>query len=129
MEPDLFHIAKEARLFAYAPYSQFKVGAALLTDDGRIFTGCNVENISFGLTCCAERVAIFAAIASGCLAFREILIVADSKQPVSPCGACRQVMAEYAPELKVTCMNLDGASFTASLEALLPRAKVGILGT
>src|SRR5438067_13222866 len=112
---NLIEVAKEARLRAYAPYSRFQVGAALLAADGRIFSGSNVENISFGLTCCAERVAIFSAIAAGVSVFKEIVIVSDSREPVSPCGACRQVMAEFAPSLEVTSVNLIGEAFTANL--------------
>src|SRR5437660_10747915 len=104
----LFDFARDARLRAYAPYSKFQVGAALLTVDGRVFIGCNVENISLGLTCCAERVALFSALAAGCCEFREIVIVADSRDPVTPCGACRQVMAEFAPDLEITSANLTG---------------------
>src|SRR5688572_5488525 len=83
------------RLHAYAPYSKFQVGAALMAEDGRIFTGCNVENLSYSLTICAERVAIGAAIAAGVRKFLAVAIVADTAVPISPCGACRQVLAEF----------------------------------
>jgi len=121
--------ALEARALAYAPYSHFSVGAALLTSDGRIFKGCNVENLSYGLTLCAERSALAAAVSAGCLAFDTIAIVADTDSPISPCGACRQVLAEFSPSLKIICANLTGAQETFSLETLLPRAKTGILNT
>ena len=119
--------AWEARSRAYAPYSGFAVGAALEAVDGTIFTGCNVENLSFGLTICAERVAVGAAVASGVREFRRLAIVSDSKDPVSPCGACRQVLAEFTPEIAVISENRAGQRFSACLSELLPRAKTGIL--
>ncbi len=126
--PLLTH-ARQARESAYAPYSRFAVGAALLAKSGRVFTGCNVENLSFGLTSCAERNAIFAAVTAGEREFDAVAIVADSKSPVSPCGACRQVLAEFAPGLLICSANLQGERFEASLRELLPRASEGILGT
>ncbi len=121
--------AWRAREHAYAPYSCFAVGAALRTKNGRVFTGCNVENLSFGLTICAERVAVGAAVAAGEREFEAIAVVADSKAPVTPCGACRQVLAEFSAELAVCSANLEGALFESSIAELLPRAKEGILGT
>lgn len=121
--------ARTARERAYAPYSKFFVGAALLTKSGRVFTGCNVENLSFGLTICAERNAVFAAVAAGEREFVKIGIVADSKTPVTPCGACRQVLAEFCDDLEIACINLEGTTFQSTLAELLPRAKEGILGT
>jgi len=103
------------------------VGAALIAADGRIFTGCNVENISFGLTMCAERVAIGHAIAEGVTDFIAIAIVADTALPVSPCGACRQVLAEFNPQLTVHLGTVEGARETFRLSELLPRASTGIL--
>lgn len=126
---DLVTAARSARENAYAPYSRFSVGAALRTKGGKIFRGCNVENISFGLTICAERNAVFAAVADGEREFEAVAIVADSKSPVTPCGACRQVLAEFGVDLQVCSANLEGETFTASLGELLPRAKEGILGT
>jgi cytidine deaminase len=112
---------------AYAPYSRFHVGAVLVGKDGRIFAGCNVENISFGLTICAERNAVFAAVAAGCREFERIIIVADTAVPASPCGACRQVLAEFNPDLEVVLANFRGLSETFQLSELLPRPCAGIL--
>jgi len=114
---------------AHAPYSHFQVGAALRTASGRVFCGCNVENLSFGLTICAERAAVFAAVAAGETAFEMIAVVADSIQPVTPCGACRQVLAEFSSDLKICSENLQGQRFESTIAELLPRAKEGILGT
>jgi cytidine deaminase len=122
----LIQSALAARLQAYAPYSNFQVGAALLAKDGRVFTGCNVENLSYGLTICAERNAIFAAIAAGVREFAAIAITADTREPISPCGACRQVMAEFG-DFKVLSATLDEKVFQSSVGELLPRGKTGIL--
>ena len=122
-------LAIAARERAYAPYSKFAVGSALRTRSGQVFTGCNVENLSFGLTICAERNAVFAAVAAGEREFEAIAIAADSKTPVSPCGACRQVLAEFSTDLEITSVNLEGEEFRASLSQLLPRSREGILGT
>jgi len=123
----LLDLAKNARLVAYSPYSGFAVGAALETASGRVFTGCNVENLSFGLTICAERNAVFAAVAAGEREFAQIVIVAESEQPVSPCGACRQVLAEFREDLPIRSVTLDGQEFATSLKELFPRPKTGIL--
>jgi cytidine deaminase len=112
---------------AYAPYSRFHVGAVLVGKDGRTFAGCNVENISYGLTICAERNAVFAAVAAGCREFERIIIVADTEVPASPCGACRQVLAEFNPDLEVVLANFRGLSETFRLSELLPRPTAGIL--
>ena len=129
MNPDdLLAEAIKIRASAYAPYSHFAVGAALETKSGKVFCGCNVENLSFGLTCCAERNAVFAAVAAGEKEFTRIVIVADSQEPVTPCGACRQVLAEFADDLEVRSVNLQGVAYSANLRELLPRAKAGILG-
>lgn len=113
---------------AYAPYSGFHVGAVLVAADGRAFSGCNVENISYGLTICAERNAVFAAVAAGCREFVKIVIAADTKEPVSPCGACRQVLAEFNPDLQVVLANFHGKVERFRLSELLPRPSKGILG-
>ena len=117
--------AWRAREVAYSPYSNFPVGAALLAGDGRIFVGCNVENISFGLTICAERVAIGAAIAAGVRKFVAAAVVADTGVPISPCGACRQVLAEFGVPVVVLANRTNRLVFT--IEELLPRASSGIL--
>ena len=121
----LVEAAWQARESAYAPYSQFPVGAALLAVDGRIFSGCNVENISYGLTNCAERVAIGAAVAAGVRQFLAVAVVADTAVPISPCGACRQVLAEFGVPLVVLANRNERVEFL--LEELLPRASAGIL--
>lgn len=124
-DDELLVAAWKARDAAYAPYSKFQVGAALLTTDGRVFTGCNVENLSFGLTICAERVAIANAVAAGVQSFERIVVVADTTAPVSPCGACRQVMAEF--NIANIVLANHGAREHYTLDQLLPRACTGIL--
>ncbi len=119
--------AIEARERAYAPYSHFLVGAALLTRSGKVFTGSNVENLSYGLTICAERVAIGTAVAAGEREFEAIVVVADTDQPISPCGACRQVLAEFAPHLRVVLATLSGEDAVFQLDDLFPRPATGIL--
>src|SRR5438034_1640045 len=109
-----------ARKRAYAPYSQFLVGAALLTRSGEIFTGCNVENVSFGLTLCAERAAVAAAIQAGHRDFVGIAVAADTAVPVIPCGACRQFLAEFSTDLAIYCICRNGLQNTWSLSQLLP---------
>lgn len=121
----LLEVAWQAREHAHAPYSRFHVGAALLAADGRIFPGCNVENLSYGLTNCAERVAIGSAIAAGAREFVAIAVVADTRVPISPCGACRQVLAEFGVPLVLLANRTDREEF--SMEELLPRASAGIL--
>lgn len=117
--------AWQVRERAYAPYSKFQVGAALLAADGRMFTGCNVENLSYGLTNCAERVAVGAAVAAGAREFVAVAVVADTAVPISPCGACRQVLAEFGVGRVLLANRTERVEFT--LEELLPRAKAGIL--
>jgi cytidine deaminase len=107
---------------AYAPYSQFRVGAALLTSDGSVVEGCNVENASFPAGTCAERVAVGAAIARGLREFVALAVVTESTEPTPPCGVCRQVLMEFAPELPVLSATLGGAEARWSVSELLPHA-------
>ena len=118
----LIQKAKEVRARAYAPYSNFLVGAALLGYNGNIFTGCNVENASFGLTICAERGAVAKALSQGVKEFKKIAIIADSSSYCFPCGACRQVLYEFAPQLEVIAAKSDRDYEVVSLRSLLPQA-------
>ncbi|MEY2479084.1 MAG: cytidine deaminase [Verrucomicrobiota bacterium] len=128
MEIDkLIRIASDVREKAYAPYSKFQVGAALRTPSGQIYAGANIENISLGLTICAERVCVGSAVAAGEKDFEMIAIVADSEIPVVPCGACRQVLAEFSPSLKIVSTTLSGVAAEFRLDELLPKPKQGIL--
>lgn len=115
-----------ARQNAYSPYSQFAVGAALLSDAGAVFVGCNIENASLGLTICAERVAISAAVAGGSRKFSAIAVVAETPKPITPCGACRQVLAEFSPEITVYCIGQGDARHCFLLSELLPERFSGI---
>ena len=124
---DLIAAATTAKSAAYAPYSKFAVGAAILTKNGRIFTGCNVENLSLGLTMCAERSAAAAAIAAGDKDFVMISVVTDSKKPAVPCGACRQVLAEFNPKMKIIAATTKGEVEEFDLSELLPKSAQGIL--
>ncbi len=117
----LLQLATNVRLRAYAPYSRFKVGAALRSTSGAIHVGCNVENVAYPEGTCAEAGAIAAMIASGDTAIAEILVIADSPSPVPPCGGCRQKIAEFAaPDVKVTLCTTDGAQFVMTVADLLP---------
>ena len=118
----LIEAAVKVRGKAHAPYSNFKVGAALETKSGKIFTGCNVENASYGLTICAERVAIFKAISEGETEFTQIAVVADTPELTPPCGACRQIIWEFCGDVPVIFANLEGATETVQMKELLPRA-------
>ena len=121
----LFQLACAARAHAYAPYSNFPVGAALATHDGRQFSGCNVENAAYSLCNCAERTALFSAIGAGVApgAFARLVVVGDTPAPISPCGACRQVMSELcAPDMPVLLANLAGQRLHTTVQALLPGA-------
>ena len=119
---ELIDVAKKARKNAYAPYSKFKVGAALLTKSGKVFTGCNVENSSFGASMCAERVAVFKAVSEGEREFEAIAVVTDTDDPAMPCGMCRQVLSEFSMDIEVYAANLDGKVKTTTLRELLPYA-------
>ena len=107
---------------AYAPYSQFQVGAALLTVDGDIIPGCNVENVSYGLTICAERTAIAAAVVQGKQAFKACVVVTNTAPPSSPCGVCRQVLHEFAPDLPIRMVNPAGDVLETNITTLLPQS-------
>lgn len=119
---DLIREAKQARVNARAPHSGFRVGAALETRNGKIFTGCNMESSSYGLTVCAERVAIWKAVSEGESDFRRILILTDSRQPTPPCGACRQIIWEYCGDIEVILCNLKGSKARHRMKQLLPFA-------
>lgn len=124
MTERLLLLARDAATRAYVPYSKFPVGAAILTASGDIITGANVENVSFGLTCCAERTAAFSAAAAGHRAFRAVAVTAPKMDAVTPCGACRQVLREFQPENDDLIVILDAADapIPVSLSELLPRA-------
>ena len=119
---DLLSVAILARQNAYAPYSGFKVGAALRGSAGEIFSGCNVENASYGLTLCAERTTVCTAVGAGIRTFTQMVIVADSETPCPPCGACRQFLFEFAPNLELWVANLSGETKFYRLSDLLPEA-------
>ncbi|MEE8564043.1 MAG: cytidine deaminase [Atribacterota bacterium] len=114
--------AEKAKKMAYAPYSKFKVGAAVLSVGGEIFTGCNIENASFGLAVCAERVAIFKAISEGSTKFEAIAVIGDTDKPCSPCGACRQVISEFGEDIPLIMANLKGDVKIKKIKELLPEA-------
>ncbi len=117
----LLDAALKAREHAHAPFSNFRVGAALEDIDGRVFTGCNVENASYGLTMCAERVAVFKAVSEGVRKFTRIAIAADTDRLTPPCGACRQILWEFLGDAEVILVNLSGKSHTFRLKDLFPR--------
>lgn len=119
---DLYKTAVEARQNSYSPYSKFRVGAALLTTSGKVFTGCNIENSSFSLTICAERTALFKAISEGEKKFSKLLIVSDAEEFISPCGACRQVISDLAGDVEVILTNANGEMQSKKVNDLLPFA-------
>ena len=118
----LLSAARAAATNAYCPYSGLRVGAALSTPDGRVFSGCNVENASYGLTICAERSAICSAVAQGVRSFQTIVVVSNREAPLMPCGACRQALLEFGPSLRVLCVGSSGDRVELALSDLLPRA-------
>ena len=119
----LFELAKTARSFAYMPYSKFAVGAVLVTEDDETILGCNVENASYGLTNCAERTAIFKAVSEGKRQFKKLVVIGDTDGPISPCGACRQVISEFCdPNMPVILTNMKGDIQETTVAELLPWA-------
>jgi len=119
-DTDLVGAARAARERAFAPYSKFKVGAALETADGAIVTGCNIENSTYGLTVCAERVAVLKAVSEGVREFRRIAVVADTEDPTPPCGPCRQILWEFCGDIDVILANLTRETGRYRLKDLLP---------
>jgi cytidine deaminase len=117
---ELIQHARRARLRARAPYSNFLVGAALQTRNGKVWTGCNIENATYGLTVCAERVAVWKALSAGASNFRRIAVVADTDRLTPPCGACRQILWEYCGDIEVILANLHSERATYRLGKLLP---------
>ncbi|MCC6326988.1 MAG: cytidine deaminase [Acidobacteria bacterium] len=121
-DEDLINAARDVRENAFAPYSNFKVGAAVETDEGNIYTGCNVESASYGLTVCAERVAIWKGISRGEKKFGRIAVVVDTEDLTPPCGVCRQIIWEFCGDVPVILSNLQGKTETVQMSELLPRA-------
>jgi cytidine deaminase len=124
LDPTVGNLIREAeavRYRAHAPFSGFRVGAALLAKDGRIFTGCNVENATYGLTICAERTAVFKAMSEGAREFSKIAVVAETDELTPPCGACRQILWEFCGDIEVVLSNLGGKIDSVRMASLLPR--------
>jgi len=119
---ELFKTAVTAQHNSYSPYSNFRVGAALLTTSGKVFTGCNIENSSYSLTICAERTALFKAVSEGEKSFSKILIVSDADDFISPCGACRQVISDLAGDIEIILTNAQGKMQSKKVSDLLPFA-------
>jgi cytidine deaminase len=117
---ELASLAIQARETAYAPFSGFKVGAALASDDNHVYTGCNVENSTYGLTVCAERVAIFKAVSEGKRKFKAMAVAADTEKLTPPCGACRQIIWEFCGDIEITLVNLRGKKKKYRMRNLLP---------
>ena len=122
LDKELIEAATAVRENAYAPFSEFKVGSALETDDGEIITGSNVESASYGLTVCAERVAVWTAISQGKRKVKKIAVVADTEELTPPCGVCRQIIWEFGGDIPVVLANLRGNTETVQMKDLLPRA-------
>ena len=119
---ELKNTALAMRERSYSPYSRFRVGAALECSDGTVFTGCNIENAAYGPTLCAERTAVAKAVSEGRQDFVRIVVAGDSKAPCVPCGVCRQVLREFAPDMEIICLGADGEALTMSLKDLLPHS-------
>lgn len=119
---ELMQLANEARKNSYSPYSGFPVGAALLAEDGSVYLGCNIEGASYGNAICAERTALCKAVSEGQRRFSKLAVIADTEGPCTPCGICRQMLLEFAPELTVLCGDKDGKVTTFTLQQLLPHA-------
>ena len=122
MTDNLVSAALNARQNAHTPFSKFKVGAAVEDDSGRVYTGCNIENATYGLTMCAERVAIFKAVSEGARRFVRVAVVADTDKLTPPCGACRQILWEFCGDVDIVLANLNGKTETLRLGTLFPRA-------
>ncbi len=120
-DEELIMRARHAQKNAYAPFSQFKVGAALLTDNGQIYSGCNVENSTYGATNCAERTAVFTAVCDGARNFQKIVVVTDNEDPVMPCGICRNVLFEFSPNMEIIAVGASGKTERIQLSALFPK--------
>ena len=121
-EQELIDAAAEVREHAYAPFSNFRVGSAVETEDGEIYTGCNVESASYGLTVCGERVAIWKAVSEGKKKFKQIAVVVDTEELTPPCGVCRQIIWEFGGDIPLILANLKGKTEVVQMSALLPRA-------
>jgi cytidine deaminase len=121
-DDELIAAATDARTRAFAPFSKFPVGAALEAADGTVVTGCNVESASYGLTMCAERVAVFKGVSEGVRCFKRVAVVTDTEHPTPPCGACRQVLWEFAPDADVILANLSGTVLRFTMKELIPHA-------
>ena len=119
---ELIEAAKAVQKRAHAPYSKFLVGAALLSTDGEVFTGCNVENCTFGLTTCAEQVAFLKAVSEGTKSFERIVIYTEAEPPAAPCGLCRQMMVEFCDDLRITLVNHEGRVEHCQLSEIMPHA-------
>lgn len=123
LREELVRQAMAAREYAYVPYSHYRVGAAVVSKEGKIYSGCNIENASYGLTNCAERTALFNAISQGNKSFFGLAVVVDGKLPASPCGACRQVIREFfADDTEIILLNEEGEGVTTTINKLLPAA-------
>ncbi len=120
-DDQLIKRARDAQKQAYVPYSRFHVGAVLLTEDDQIFSGCNVENATFGATICAERTAVFSAVCHGARRFTKIVIVSDDEDPVMPCGTCRSVLFEFSPDMEIIAVGSSGKVEKIQLSQLYPK--------